>query len=167
MKDNFDLCGLRTSIGSLSYYQLYPPSKKTAEAVEKLISMGADVVGKLSMSAFALMEHPMQSVDYQAPINPRGDDYQIPGGSSSGAGAAIASCEWLDLALVTDSKFTLSYASKIYYLKPGNTISSHRKRAHSSSLQWMLWPTTQLGHNTNDKYQNSLPGVRHAGADGT
>ncbi|CAG8264554.1 unnamed protein product [Penicillium salamii] len=103
VKDNFDLCGLRTSIGSLSYYQLYPPSKKTAEAVEKLISMGADVVGKLSMSAFALMEHPMQSVDYQAPINPRGDDYQIPGGSSSGAGAAIASCEWLDLALVTDT----------------------------------------------------------------
>ncbi|CAG8020876.1 unnamed protein product [Penicillium salamii] len=103
VKDNFDLCGLRTSIGSLSYYQLYPPSKKTAEAVEKLISMGADVVGKLSMSAFALMEHPMQSVDYQAPINPRGDGYQIPGGSRSGAGAAIASYEWLDLALVTDT----------------------------------------------------------------
>jgi Asp-tRNA(Asn)/Glu-tRNA(Gln) amidotransferase A subunit family amidase len=88
---------------------------KTAEAVEKLISMGADVVGKLSMSTFALMEHTMQSVDYQAPINPRGDGYQIPGGSSSGGGAAIASYEWLDLVLVTDSQFTLSYPSKHFF----------------------------------------------------
>lgn len=104
VKDIFDLCGLRTSVGSLPYYQLYPPSLQTAEAVARLISMGADVVGKLAMSAFALQEHPMESVDYQAPVNPRGDGYQIPGGSSSGGGAAIASYEWLDLALVTDSK---------------------------------------------------------------
>ncbi|OJJ41891.1 hypothetical protein ASPWEDRAFT_35510 [Aspergillus wentii DTO 134E9] len=103
VKDNFDIAGLRTSVGSLPYYQLYPPKSQTADAVSRLISLGAQVIGKLAMSAFALQEHPMQSVDYQAPINPRADGYQIPGGSSSGGGAAIASYDWLDLALVSDT----------------------------------------------------------------
>ncbi|KAJ5725391.1 uncharacterized protein N7483_006748 [Penicillium malachiteum] len=103
VKDIFDLKGLRSSLGSLPYYELYPPCQRTADTVTCLISMGAEVVGKLAMSAFALQEHPMQSVDYQAPVNPQADGYQIPGGSSSGVAAAIASYESLDLALVTDS----------------------------------------------------------------
>ncbi|KAJ5711217.1 amidase signature enzyme [Penicillium malachiteum] len=103
VKDIFDLKGLRTSLGSLPYYELYPPCQQTADTVTRLISMGAEVVGKLAMSAFALQEHPMQTVDYQAPVNPRADGYQILGGSSSGGAAAIASYEWFDLALVTDT----------------------------------------------------------------
>ncbi|KAF2450877.1 amidase signature enzyme [Karstenula rhodostoma CBS 690.94] len=49
------------------------------------------------------MEHPTQSVDYEAPFNPRLDGYQIPGGSSSGSASAIASYEWLDFAIATDA----------------------------------------------------------------
>lgn len=51
-----------------------------------------------------MMEHPMQSVDYQAPFNPRGDGYLIPGGSSSGSAAAAASYDWLDISICTDSE---------------------------------------------------------------
>ena len=39
------------------------------------------------------------AVDYQAPWNPRADQYQSPTGSSSGSAAAIASYEWLDFTI--------------------------------------------------------------------
>lgn len=42
-------------------------------------------------------------VDYHSPFNPRGDGYQDPSSSSSGAGASIASYEWLDLAVGSDT----------------------------------------------------------------
>jgi Asp-tRNA(Asn)/Glu-tRNA(Gln) amidotransferase A subunit family amidase len=51
-----------------------------------------------------MMEHPMQSVDYQAPFNPRADGYLITGGSSGGTAAAIAAYDWLDIALCSDSE---------------------------------------------------------------
>ena len=54
-----------------------------------------------------MMEHPMQSVDYQAPFNPRGDGYLICGGSSGGNAAAVAAYDWLDISLVSDSMLTL------------------------------------------------------------
>ena len=66
------------------------------------------------------MGHPTQSVDYQAPFNPRGDGYLIAGGSSGGNAAAIAAYDWLDLALCSDSKsITLLKRLK---------CSSHQKR---------------------------------------
>lgn len=54
------------------------------------------------------MEHPTQSVDYQAPFNPRGDGYLIAGGSSGGNAAAVAAYDWLDVALCTDSESSTS-----------------------------------------------------------
>ena len=56
------------------------------------------------MSAFAMMEHPMQSIDYQASFNPRGDGYLITGGSSGGSAAAVAAYDWIDLAICSDSE---------------------------------------------------------------
>ena len=71
----------------------------------RLIDAGAHVVGKAHLSSFAMMEHPTQSVDYQAPFNPRGDGYLITGGSSGGCAAAIATYDCLDIAICSDSKF--------------------------------------------------------------
>ena len=68
------------------------------------MNAGAQVVGKTHLSSFAMMEHPTQSVDYQAPFNPRGDGYLITGGSSGGSAAAIAAYDWLDTAICGDSK---------------------------------------------------------------
>src|SRR5687767_15981396 len=42
-------------------------------------------------------------VSQLAPFNPRGDGYQDPSSSSSGAGASIAAYEWLDIAIGSDT----------------------------------------------------------------
>ncbi|UQC78736.1 uncharacterized protein CLUP02_04213 [Colletotrichum lupini] len=42
-------------------------------------------------------------VDYHSPFNPRGDGYNDPSSSSSGAGASIGSYEWLDIAVGSDT----------------------------------------------------------------
>lgn len=47
---------------------------------------------------------PEKTIDYFAPWNPRGDGYQGPSGSSSGAGSSAAGYDWIDLAFGTDSK---------------------------------------------------------------
>ena len=105
MKDNFRIHGVRTSLCNRAYYELYPPSKETADCVSLLISAGAHVVGTTKLASFAATEEPIECVDFQAPWNPRADGYQSPAGSSSGSGAAIASYPWLDIAIGSDSRF--------------------------------------------------------------
>lgn len=105
VKDNIDLRGVRTSGSSRSYFNTYPAAETSAPAIQKLIDLGAIVVGKTGLSQFADAEDPTGDyIDYHCSFNPRGDGYRSPGGSSSGSGAAVAAYEWLDLAIGTDSK---------------------------------------------------------------
>ena len=105
IKDNFHLDGVVSSLGSRSYSECYGPQNTTSLCVQKLVDQGAVIVGKTVMSAFAGSEVPPEKcIDYFPPWNPRGDGYQGPSGSSSGAASSIASYEWLDLAVGTDSK---------------------------------------------------------------
>ncbi|KAF2874248.1 hypothetical protein BDV95DRAFT_666169 [Massariosphaeria phaeospora] len=48
-------------------------------------------------------EEPTESADYQAAFNPRGDGYQSAWSSSGRSGAALASYEYLDFTLATDT----------------------------------------------------------------
>lgn len=105
VKDNFLLKGLRTSLCNKAYYELYPPADKTAACIEHLIEAGAVIVGKTKLSSMVSTEEPTQGIDFQTAWNPRADGYQSPAGSSSGSGAAIASYEWLDIAIGSDSTF--------------------------------------------------------------
>ena len=98
--------GLKTSLCNHAYYSLYPPASQTATCIKILEEEGAVIVGKTKLAAFAATEEPIECVDFQAPWNPRADRYQSPAGSSSGSGAAIASYEWLDIAIGSDSMFT-------------------------------------------------------------
>ncbi|KAK3939013.1 amidase signature domain-containing protein [Diplogelasinospora grovesii] len=50
-----------------------------------------------------MREEPLECVEFMAPFNPRGDDYQTPSGSSHGSAAGIASYNWLDFAIGTDT----------------------------------------------------------------
>lgn len=104
VKDVFHLQGLRTSVCSRAYFDMYPPQETTAACISRLCDAGACIVGKTHCSSFAWREEPMECIDYPAPINPRADGMQSPAGSSSGSGAAIASYDWLDITLGTDSK---------------------------------------------------------------
>lgn len=104
IKDIYHLAGVKSSYGNRAYYNLYPPKNATAPAVQRLIDAGAIIVGFQKPSQFANGEEATADwVDYHSPFNPRGDGYQDPSSSSSGAGASIASYDWLDIALGSDT----------------------------------------------------------------
>ena len=104
IKDNFDLQGSKTSLCSRAYYELHPPKTMTAPCIQQLERLGAVIVGKTKLTSFATWEEPTESIDYPAPWNPRADGFLTAGGSSNGSGAAIATYEWLDIAVGSDSK---------------------------------------------------------------
>ncbi|OQE12645.1 hypothetical protein PENVUL_c001G07317 [Penicillium vulpinum] len=101
VKDIFDIAGIKSSGGNRAYYKLSPPANETSPAIQKLIDAGAVLIGKMKTSQFANGE--WATVDYHAPFNPRGDGYQDPGSSSSGPAAGVASYDWLDLTVGTDT----------------------------------------------------------------
>ncbi|MCJ1461355.1 hypothetical protein MMC28_011737 [Mycoblastus sanguinarius] len=87
-----------------AYTELYEPKKESATEVQKLIDLGAVIVGKTKMSAFASAEEPTdQWIDYHCPWNPRGDTYQSPSGSTNGGAASLAGYDWLDFSVGTDT----------------------------------------------------------------
>ena len=87
----------------MAWRKLYPPASKYAHCVQLLIDAGAVIVGKVKLQAMITREEPVEAVEYTDLFNPRGDGYQVPSGSSSGSAAAIASYDWLDLSLGSDS----------------------------------------------------------------
>lgn len=104
VKDIYSLAGAKRSCGNRAWFGLYPPSNVTCTAIQNLIDAGAVIVGTQKLSQFANGEIPTADwVDYHAPFNPRGDGYQDPATSSAGAGASVASYEWLDLAVGSDT----------------------------------------------------------------
>jgi len=108
IKDNINLAGIKTTMTNRAYLELYGAEAKNAAFVEKLLSLGAVIVGKTRMTSFASGEEPTdQWIDFHCPFNPRGDLYQSPGGSSTGAGASLAGYPWLDVSFGTDSTFTV------------------------------------------------------------
>ncbi|KAH6991375.1 glutamyl-tRNA amidotransferase [Ilyonectria sp. MPI-CAGE-AT-0026] len=104
VKDIFALAGVKRSNGNRAWYGLYPPANVTGTAMQNLIDAGAVIVGLQKPSQFANGETATADwVDYHAPFNPRGDGYQDTSSSSAGAGASVASYEWLDLAVGSDT----------------------------------------------------------------
>ncbi|KUJ13957.1 putative glutamyl-tRNA amidotransferase subunit A [Mollisia scopiformis] len=104
IKDIIDLKGLRTGASSRSYTKLYGPREQNAAVVQKLLRLGFVVVGKLKTTQFADSEWATCDwIDYHAPFNPRADGYQGPSGSSAGSAAAIATYDWLDFTIGTDT----------------------------------------------------------------
>ena len=108
VKDNFKIRGIKTTMTNRSFTELYTTEPETAEYVVRLIELGAIIVGKSKMCSFAAGEDPTdQWIDFHCPFNPRGDSYQSPGGSSSGAAASLAGYPWLDYSIGTDSESAL------------------------------------------------------------
>jgi hypothetical protein len=105
LKDIFKLAGIKRTMMGRAYTALYETDSESAHYVTKPPSLGAVVVGKTKMTSFASSEEPTdQWIDFHCPINPRGDTYQSPSGSSSGAAASLAGYPWLDVSVAGDCK---------------------------------------------------------------
>jgi Amidase len=101
LKDIFDVQGIKTTLSSKAWSELYSAANTSAPYVKHLLDLGAVIVGKTKTTQFATA---MEWVDFQSPINPRGDRYQEPSGSSTGAAASQAGYDWLDYAIGGDCK---------------------------------------------------------------
>jgi len=98
IKDNFALKGVRMTCGSRMLENYVPPY--TATPVEKILENNGVIVGKLNMDEFACGSSGETS--YFGPTKNARDPEYVPGGSSSGAGAAVAA-GMVDLALGSDT----------------------------------------------------------------
>ncbi|KAL6412673.1 amidase [Ilyonectria robusta] len=58
VKDDIDLAGIKTTLSCRSWERLYFPKDTTAAAVQRLLDLGAIVVGKTKLSQFAEVESP-------------------------------------------------------------------------------------------------------------
>jgi Asp-tRNA(Asn)/Glu-tRNA(Gln) amidotransferase A subunit family amidase len=105
IKDNFKVAGIKTTQTNRAFVDTYDQENETAQFVQQLIRLGAVIVGKTKMSAFASSEEAThQWIDFHAPFNPRADGYQSPSGSTTGGAAGLAAYDWLDFSVGTDSK---------------------------------------------------------------
>jgi amidase len=98
LKDNVAVAGLPMTCGSRVLDDHV--ASWDATVVRRLLDAGADVTAKLNMEPFAISASGEQSLG-GAVRNPH-DDRHLAGGSSSGAGAAVAS-GIVDVAIGTDS----------------------------------------------------------------
>ena len=88
-KDLFDLEGLATTAGSVVMADA-PPATKDAAVVDALKAAGMIAIGRTNMSEFAFSGLGINP-HYGTPENPHAPDVpRLPGGSSSGAGVAVA-----------------------------------------------------------------------------
>src|SRR5271169_4577460 len=88
IKDLFDVAGEPTRAGSKILADEAPPAKIDAAVVRRLRAAGAVIVAKTNMTEFALGAIGANP-HFGTPGNP-GDRARVPGGSSSGAGVAVA-----------------------------------------------------------------------------
>lgn len=104
LKDIYDAQGLPTAAGSTAYAQIAPIPKKTAASVERLLTLGATLVGKTRTAQFAHGAQPWEYKDVAYSWNPRADGHLTASGSSSGSACAIAGYDWLDFAVGSDTR---------------------------------------------------------------
>ncbi|KAK4145056.1 amidase [Dichotomopilus funicola] len=88
VKDNTDIAGHKTSLCNRAWQELYPPSSKNAHCVQVLIDAGAIIVGKAKLMAMIMREEPLECIS---------------SGSSHGSAAGVASYDWLDFSIGSDT----------------------------------------------------------------
>lgn len=90
-----------------AWIDLYPAKTKNAACVQVLLDAGAVIVCKVKLQAMTMREEPLECVEFTAPFNPRADGYQVPSGSSHASAAGIASYDWLDFSIGSDSLYPI------------------------------------------------------------
>jgi amidase len=100
VKDLIDVVGSRTGGGNPDWLKTRSCATTSAPAVEALLAAGATLSGKTVTDELAFSLEGVNA-HYGTPVNPACPD-RIPGGSSSGSGAAVAA-RLVDFALGTDT----------------------------------------------------------------
>jgi amidase len=100
VKDAIDVAGVITTAGCVAVRDRAVPASADAACLAGLRAAGADLVGKTTLTELCLSPAGLNP-DFGTPINPAAP-HRIPGGSSSGSAAAVASGE-ADIGLGTDT----------------------------------------------------------------
>ncbi|WEW57523.1 amidase [Emydomyces testavorans] len=135
VKDEYDIDGYRTCLGSVNdYTSEAPPGKSiTSWCVRQLEDAGAIVLGKLSMHEFGLDTSGNNPI-YGTPRNPYNNQYYT-GGSSSGSAYAV-SAGLIPVVIGTDGGGSIRIPSSfccVYGLKPSHSRVSHRPGCNHSN----------------------------------
>ena len=123
IKDNIDVKGMPTTVGSLSLYDMIP--NKDSFIVRKLREAGAVILGKANLSEFAY-----SACDSESPLggivhNPY-DSGRVPGGSSGGTAVAVT-CNFCAAGIGTDTGGSIrmpSICNNLYGIRPSKGLTS-------------------------------------------
>lgn len=113
VKDNIDMNGYVTTAGSESIAKTNPPAKTDAPCLAIARERNVRIVGKTNLSEFAVTVSGWNSY-FGTPSNRKnGGKEVIPGGSSSGSAAAIAT-DMADVAFGTDTGGSIRVPAACY-----------------------------------------------------
>ncbi|KAH3905666.1 hypothetical protein HBI56_201990 [Parastagonospora nodorum] len=127
VKDIFDIAGTKTTLCNKAWRDLYSVSSEHAPTIRSLLENDAITTAKTKPNAMTIREETMECVEYLAPFNPRGDDYQTSSGSSSESCAALVAYDWLDFAIGSDTNGScrkLAHWNGVFAIRPTHGILS-------------------------------------------
>nr|AJP77092.1 indole-3-acetamide (IAM) hydrolase [Tricholoma vaccinum] len=126
LKDIYNAQGLVTGAGSLAYARVHGEANTTAPSIQRLLALGATMVGKVRTSQFAHGANPWDFLDIPYCWNPRADGYLTASASSSGSACAIAAYEWLDFTVGSDTRGSVR--------KPATLVGAYGIRPSHGSM---------------------------------